>query len=155
MIFVLTEHKDGKLKPITNELLVFAQRAATEFNQPVAAVVLGQNVGSIVDDLKTKKIDRVVVAENPGLAEYDPAAYVAALKSILAAEKPFLVIAGHTTQGYDFAPRLAVALRRPLIAGCVDFEKQGDKLILTRQIFNAKMNMKASPRGESPYLATV
>jgi electron transfer flavoprotein alpha subunit len=154
MIFVLTEHKDGKLKPITNELLVFAQRAAKEFNQPVAAVVLGDNVGSIADDLKTKKIDRVVVGENPALAEYDPAAYVAALKSILAAEKPFLVIAGHTTQGYDFAPRLAVALRRPLIAGCVDFEKQSDKLILTRQIFNAKMNMKTAARGDAPYLAT-
>jgi electron transfer flavoprotein alpha subunit len=54
----------------------------------------------------------------------------------------------------DFAPRLAVALRRPLIAGCVDYEKQGDRLILTRPVFNAKMNMKAAPRGEAPYLAT-
>jgi len=154
MIFVIAEHKDGKLKPITNELLVFAQRAAKEFNQPVAAVALGDNLANISDELKAKKIDRVIVAENPALAEYDPASYVAALKQILAAEKPFLVIAGHTTQGFDFAPRLAVALRRPLIAGCVDFEKQGDKLILTRQIFNAKMNMKTAPRGDAPYLAT-
>ena len=61
---------------------------------------------------------------------------------------------GHTTQGMDFAPRLAVRLRRPLIAGCVEYEKQGDRLILTRQIFNAKMNMKTSVRGEPPYLAT-
>jgi len=54
----------------------------------------------------------------------------------------------------DFMPRLAVALRRPLIAGCVEYEKQGDRLMLTRQIFNAKMNMKTSLRGEPPYLAT-
>ena len=54
----------------------------------------------------------------------------------------------------DFAPRLAVALRKPLIAGCVEYEKQGDRLILTRQIFNAKMNMKTAVRGEPPYLAT-
>src|SRR5262249_23501551 len=40
-------------------------------------------------------------------------------------------------------------------AGCVDFEKQGNKLILTRQIFNAKMNMKTAARGDAPYLATV
>jgi electron transfer flavoprotein alpha subunit len=45
-------------------------------------------------------------------------------------------------------------VRRPLIAGCVEYEKQGDRLILTRQIFNAKMNMKTSARGEAPYLAT-
>ena len=61
---------------------------------------------------------------------------------------------GHTTQGMDFAPRLAVALRRPLIAGCVEFENQAGMLILTRQIFNAKMNMRTSPTGEAPYLAT-
>jgi len=154
MIFVLTEHKDNKLRPITNELLVFAQRAGREFGQPVTAVVLGNNTAPIADELKSKKIDRVITAEHADLAEYSPDTCVTVLKGILASEKPFLVIAGHTTQGYDFAPRLAVAMRRPLIAGCVEFEKQGDRLILTRQIFNAKMNMKTAARGEPPYFAT-
>src|SRR5437763_13770467 len=54
----------------------------------------------------------------------------------------------------DFAPRLAVRLCGPLISGCVEYEKQGERLILTRQIFNAKMNMKTVPRGEPPYFAT-
>jgi electron transfer flavoprotein alpha subunit len=76
------------------------------------------------------------------------------LKSIIDKEKPFIVLTGHTTQGMDFAPRLAASLRRPLIAGCVEYEKQGDRLILTRQIFNAKMNMKTGVRGEPPYFAT-
>jgi electron transfer flavoprotein alpha subunit len=155
MIFVIAEHKDGKLRSITNELLVFAQRAGKEFNQPVAAVVVGNNVDAIADELKGKKIDRVILAEHANLTEYDPGSYVTVLREIISSQKPFLIITGHTTQGYDFAPRLAVALRRPLIAGCVDFEKQGDKLILTRQIFNAKMNMKTAARGEPAYLATV
>jgi len=154
MIFVLTEHRDNKLKPITNEMLVFAQRVGKEFGQPVTAVVLGNNTATVAEELKSKKIDRVITAEHADLAEYNPDTYVSVLKSLLAAEKPFLVLAGHTTQGYDFLPRLAVALRRPLIAGCVDFEKQGDRLILTRQIFNAKMNMKTAMRGDAPYLAT-
>ena len=155
MIFVIAEHKDNKLKPITNELLVFAQRIGREISQPITAVVLGSNVGAVADELKTRKIDRVIAADHPDLAEYSPEAYVSVLKTLLEAETPFLVVAGHTTQGYDFSPRLSVALRRPLIAGCVDFEKQGDKLILTRQIFNAKMNMKTVVRGNPPYLATV
>ena len=50
MIFVLTEHKDNKLRPITNELLVFAQRAGREFGQPVTAVVLGSNTAPIADE---------------------------------------------------------------------------------------------------------
>jgi electron transfer flavoprotein alpha subunit len=155
MIFVVAEHKDNKLKPITNELLVFAQRVGRELSQPITVVVLGSNIAAVANELKSKKIDRVITADHPDLAEYSPEAYVGVLKTLLSAETPFLVVAGHTTTGFDFAPRLSVALRRPLIAGCVDFEKLGDKLILTRQIFNAKMNMKTAVRGNPPYLATV
>ncbi|HEY2381181.1 MAG TPA: electron transfer flavoprotein subunit alpha/FixB family protein [Terriglobia bacterium] len=154
MIFVIAEHKDNKLKSITSELLVFAQRAGRDFGQPVSAVVLGENTTSLAEELKSKKIDRVVTIDDPQLAEYNPDAYVEALKSLCEKEPPFLVLIGHTTQGMDFAPRLSVALRRPLIAGCVEYEKQGDRLILTRQIFNAKMNMKTAVRGEPPYFAT-
>jgi electron transfer flavoprotein alpha subunit len=55
----------------------------------------------------------------------------------------------------DFMPRLAVSLRRPLIAGCVDYEKQGDRLLLSRTVFNSKMVMKTLLLGEVPYLATL
>ncbi len=154
MIFVIAEHKDNKLKPITSELLVFAQRVGRDFNRPVTAVVLGSATAALADQLKSKKIHRVITAEHEQLADYKPDSYVEILKSIIEKEKPFLVLIGHTTQGMDFAPRLAVAIRRPLIAGCVEYEKQGDRLVLTRQIFNAKMNMKTALRGDPPYFAT-
>jgi electron transfer flavoprotein alpha subunit len=154
MIFVIAEHKDNKLKAITSELLVFAQRLGRDFNQPVTALVLGSGIAPLADELKTKKVDRVITAEHESLADYSPDTYVEVLKRVLGNEKPFAVLIGHTTQGMDFAPRLAVALRRPLIAGCVEYENQAGKLILTRQIFNAKMNMRTSPKGEAPYLAT-
>ncbi len=154
MILVIAEHKDNKLKPITNELIVFAQRLSRDFAQPITTVVLSQGAEPVANELKARKIDRVIHASHPDLAEYNPDSYVAVLKSIIENEKPFVVLIGHTTQGMDFAPRLAVSLRRPLIAGCVEYEKLGDRLILTRQIFNAKMNMKTAVRGEPSYLAT-
>jgi len=154
MIFVISEHKDNKFKSITSELLVFAQRVGRDFRQPVTAVVLGSGTAVLADELKNKKIDRVVTADDAQLAEYSPDPYVQVLKALFEKEKPFLVLIGQTTQGMDFAPRLAVALRKPLIAGCVEYEKQGDRLVLTRQIFNAKMNMKTTARGEPPYFAT-
>jgi electron transfer flavoprotein alpha subunit len=154
MIFVVTEHKDNKLKSITSELLAFAQRVGRDFSQPITAVVLGSGVSALADELKDKRIDRVLAAESEQLADYNPDRYVEVLKGIIEREKPFLVLIAHSTQGMDFAPRLAVALKRPLIAGCVDYEKQGEKLLLTRQIFNAKMNMKTALRGEPPYFAT-
>src|SRR5947207_11053324 len=154
MIFVIAEHKDKKLKPITSELLAFAQRLSRDFSRPVTAVVLGAGVEALAGELKAKKIDRVIIADHPELAQYTPDSYVGILKSIIEQEKPFVVLVGHTTQGMDFAPRLAVSMRHPLIAGCVEYEKRGDRLILTRQIFNAKMNMKTVVRGEPPYFMT-
>src|SRR6266581_4905650 len=154
MIFVVAEHKDNKLRPITSELLVFGQRVARDFGEPITAVILGSSTGDLAGELKTRKIDRALRAEHADLAEYNPDTYVQVLQSILNKDKPFLVLMGHTTQGMDFAPRLAVRLRGPLISGCVEYEKQGERLILTRQIFNAKLNMKTSVRGEPPYFAT-
>src|SRR5262245_16039983 len=124
MIFVIAEHKDAKLKPITSELLVFAQRLRREFGQPITTVVLSSNGAAIAEELKTKKIDRVITADHEELKDYNPDRYVEVLRAIIEKEKPFLVLIGHTTQGMDFAPRLAVALRRPLIAGCVEYEKE-------------------------------
>ncbi len=154
MILVVAEHKDNKLKPITAELLAFAQGVGRDFGQPVTAVLIGSGIAGLAEELKTRKIERVLIAEHASLAEYNPDSYVEVLASILEKEKPFLVLIGNTTQGMDFAPRLAVRLKRPLIAGCVEYEKQGDRLILTRQIFNAKLNMKMLPRGEQPFFAT-
>ncbi len=155
MILVVAEHKDNKLKPITSELLVFAQRAARDFEHPIAAVVIGSNVSGVADELKSRKIDRVMVVDHADLAEYNPETHAQVLRSILEKEKVFLVVIAHSTQGMDFAPRIAVSMRKPLIAGCVEYQKRDGKLILTRQIFNAKMNMNVALRGDAPYFATI
>ena len=155
MIFVVAEHKNDRLKPITNELLVFAQKVGREFNQPIGVVVLASSAGSLVDDLKARKVDRVIVVEHPALAEYDAEIYVRALRQVLDGSNAFLLVAAQTSQGADFMPRLSAALRKPLISGCIEFEKHGDALMLTRQIFNAKMSMRTAPRGATPFLATI
>ncbi len=154
MILFTTEHQDDKFKPITAELTVFAQRLGRELEQPVGAVVLGSDTSRLVEQLAAWKIDRIITVEDPKLGDYNPDGYVAALKEIIAKQSPYLVLAGHTTVGYDYTPRLAAGLRRPLVAGCVDYDKQGDLLLLTRQVFNAKLNMRVSLRGEPPYFAT-
>ena len=60
MIFVIAEHRDNKLKPITSELLAFAQHVGRDFSQPITAVVLGSDSAALVNELKAKKIDRVL-----------------------------------------------------------------------------------------------
>lgn len=154
MIFVITEHQDNKFKPITNELMVFAQRLGRDLEKPVAAIVLGSDVSLLGAELKERKIDRIVTIEHKQLIEYNPETYVSSLKQLILKEKPSMVIGGHTTIGYDYMPRLAVSLGRTLIGGCTDYEIRGDELFLTRPVFNAKMQMRLCLRGEAPHFAT-
>ena len=88
MIFVITEHQDNKFKPITNELMVFAQRLGRDLEKPVAAIVLGSDVSFLVAELKERKIDRVVTIEHKQLTEYNPETYVSSLKELILKEKP-------------------------------------------------------------------
>ena len=154
MILVVTEHQGSKFKPITSELIVFGQRLGRELEQPVTAVIMGVGVGDLAAGLQDRKLDRILTIEDEKLADYNPDGYIAALRQVIERDSPFVVVAGHTTVGYDYLPRLAAGLGRPFIGGTVDYEKQGDRLLLTRQIFNAKMNMRVSLRGEPPYFTT-
>jgi len=152
MILVVAENQDGRLRANTAELVVFAQRLGRDLGMPVVAVAAGV---ADFELLKAAKIERVVSFEISNLESYDFSLFIPALRSLIEQEKPAVVLTGHTTQGMDFMPRLAAALRVPLAAACVDYEKHGDRLVLTRQVFNGKMNLKTLPRGSGPFLATV
>src|SRR5262245_29380059 len=106
MILVIAEERDGTPTTTTREAIVFAQHAARDLETSVEVLSVGSS--------------------------YDPSVSVDVLKSVAAQRNPTMIVSGHTTQGMDFMPRLAVALRSPLAAGCVDYTKVGDHLVLTR-----------------------
>src|SRR5882757_4238424 len=117
MIVVVIEHTGSGLKPSTGELLAFAGRVGQDYGLPTAAVVLGSGTSRIVEELQKRKVDRILVVDDPALAEYGPEKYLHALKAIIATQKPSVVATAHSVRGMDFMPRLSVALRKPLIAG--------------------------------------
>jgi electron transfer flavoprotein alpha subunit len=175
VILALTEHENKNFKPLTTELLGVARRLGQELGEPVAAVILGSGVAGLIPALGALGIDRVFTVDAPALSDYSPDAYLAALQAVTDAltntvsavepnaspkgdpndQRPYLVMAGHAGIGSDLLPRMAAQLRRPLVAACVDFDKQGERLFMTRQIFNAKMHMRVLLRGKAPYFATI
>ena len=155
MILVIIEHTGAALKPNAGELLAFAARVGADFGMPTAAVILGSGTTAIVEELQTRKVDRILIVDNPALAEYGPEKYLHALKTIISIQKPSIVVTAHSARGMDFMPGLSVALRKPLVAGCVEYERIGDRIVFTRPIFNAKLNMKVEPREATPYLVTI
>ena len=155
MILIAIEHTGSALKPSAGELLAFAGRVGQDFGLPVAAVVLGSGTSSVVEELQKRKVDRILLVDDPALGEYSPEKYLHALKTVIASQNPSIVATAHSARGMDYMPRLSVALRKPLIAGCVEYERIGERVVFTRPIFNAKLNMKLEAREATPYLVTV
>ncbi len=137
-ILVVTEQRQGKWNNISFETLVAAQQIAAATNGSISAAVIGKGIAALADELATKNVSEVLVIEHEFLENYTPDGYCTALKQVIEATKPDLVLFPHTYQVRDFAPKLAAMLRKGMIGDCIGFRKDGDKLVFVRQMFQGK-----------------
>jgi electron transfer flavoprotein alpha subunit len=155
MILVVIEQHQGKLNRISWEALAAAQQIGQATSQPVSAIVLGEGVRAVAEEVAAAQIERVLLVEAPMLAEYTPDAYAPALAQVIGSEKPHVVMMTHTYQARDFAPKLAAALRRAFIGDCIGFRVEEGALIFTRQLFQGRMNADIAAPQEPPFLISV
>ena len=150
-VLVYAEHKDGKIKKVTHELLAEAARSGAE---PVAFVA-GQSVEGLSKDLAAMGAKRVIVAQGDAVKFYSNEAYgklfVAAVKSV----NPSIILMGASAQGKDLAPRVAALLGVGLASDCVKLKIEGDKLKATRPLYAGKALADVEFVGPAPYFATV
>ena len=72
-LYVVIEHEEGKIIPVSLEMLGEARRLMDDFNkkyssqEKVVAVVLGNNVRKLCDELILYGADAVIYAESPEL----------------------------------------------------------------------------------------
>lgn len=127
-IWIYAEHRNGKLDATVYELLGKAQELKAFCQEEITAVLLGDNVSALSDELIACGADRVIIAEDPALAEYSARPYQKALTQLVNKYNPSMLIYGATTQGRDLAPRMMVSLKTGLTADAIDlgFDEDGD-----------------------------
>lgn len=153
-ILVITEQRQGKWNNTSFETLVAAQQIAADTGSGISAVVLGKGVANFADELAAKNVAEVLLVEHDLLEGYTPDGYCLALSQVIAAAKPDLVLFPHTYQVRDFAPKLAAMLGKGMIADCVSFHKEGDKVVFVRQMFQGKTVADVTFQGAAPWFAS-
>ena len=153
-ILVVVEQRQGTLNPVSFETLTGAQAIAAETGWTLEAAVVGNNIGSIANDIASRKVSKVYAVESAKLDPYTPDGFVSAVKTFLADKQPKLVLMPHTYQVRDFAPKLAAAMNSTLISDSVGYKKEGEKLLFTRQMFQGKFAADVSFTGSGPWFAT-
>jgi len=153
-IFVLAEHRRGELRDITFEMLTKGRELAQKTNLELTAVILGKNVKEYAKKL-AEHTNRVLVVEDEKLEHFNSDAYQKVLSNLIKERKPLLTMIGHTSYGIDLAPSLAVELNLPLATDCIDLEFENGTLIITRQMYGGKVNVRARLKKAEGYIVTV
>ena len=153
-IFVLAEHRQGPLRDITFEMLTKARELAEKTNASLTAVLLGKNVREHAKSL-SEYAKKVLLVEDEKLENFNSDAYQKVLTYLIKERKPTLTIIGHTSYGSELAPRLAAALNIPLATDCIDLAFENGGLVVIRQMYGGKVNVKATLRKSESYMVTV
>lgn len=121
-VWVFAEQRAGKLSDVGLELLGIGRKLADKQKEKLAAVLIGNNVESLVDELGEYGADKVYLADNPMLEVYRSDAYAMVMQEAVKQYKPNIVIIGATSIGSDLAPRVAANVDTGLSAHCVGFD---------------------------------
>lgn len=154
-ILVITEQRDGKWNPISSETLVAAQQiAAAQPGSRVAALVIGKGVRGLAEEAAANQLAEVLAVEHDLLEKYTPDGYTIALKQAVTQTQPDLVLLPHTYQVRDYAPKLAASVGKGMIADCVGYRAEKDRIVFVRQMFQGKTAADVSFSGAPPWFVS-
>jgi len=153
-IFVLAEHRQGKIRDITYEMLGTGEKIASEQGASVAALLFGNGIKNLAEELAIRA-PKVLVVEDEKLQNFNSLPYQKVLSTLYSKHQPFLTLIGHTAFGMDLAPSLSVELGLPLVTDCINLSSEGTRLKAIRSIYGGKVLANVLLRGSPGYLATI
>jgi electron transfer flavoprotein alpha subunit len=152
-IVVIAEQGDGKLKPVTYELIAFARKLQQLTLQTIRVLILGAGVLNPAEEIAEQSSLDATAFEIPDMPIYNGELYSRVLTEHLRANRPAYVCVAHTSQGQDLAPVLAVELNSACISGVVDVLPSEEGVGFARPLYGGKILAAIRPVSETAVLA--
>jgi len=154
-IWVLAEHREGKVKKIAFELLSAGIEFSKKTGQEVAALLLGSGLEEAAKSL-TPFADKIYVMDDPSFTPYTSDAYLMSIASLVKEHQPTLLLGGATSTGKDLFPRLAMHLQTGYAPDCTGLSMGEDgKFTARRPLFGGKVFAEMVFSEARPRMATV
>ncbi|RXM58133.1 electron transfer flavoprotein subunit alpha/FixB family protein, partial [Clostridium tetani] len=130
---------------------------ADKLGVELTALLLGNKIDSIAEELVAYGADKVIYAQNPLLSHYTTDGYTKVICDLVAEEKPEIILVGATYIGRDLGPRVAARLRTGLTADCtaLDVEEGTNNLLMTRPAFGGNLMATIVCGEHRPQMSTV
>ncbi|THB81291.1 MAG: electron transfer flavoprotein subunit alpha [Desulfobacteraceae bacterium] len=155
-IAVYVDHDNGKIHPVTYELIGKAKEMAAKIDHPVYAVFMGAGITQKADEILAYGVDEVFVYDHEALTHFRIEPYTAVMEDFINRHKPTIVLVGGTTVGRSLAPRAAARFRTGLTADCtiLDVQENTD-LDQIRPAFGGNIMAHIQTPAHRPQFATV
>lgn len=156
-IWVLSEIEDGRIAPVTLELLGKAHDLSTKLHQRVEAILIGCNVSSLTRSLFEYGAETVHLIDNKAFSEYVVENEARAIADLCRKNRPFILLVGATPKGRGLSARVASILRTGLTADCTQLEidSQSGLLLQKRPAFGGNMMAAIMTPDHRPQIASV
>jgi electron transfer flavoprotein alpha subunit len=152
-ILIYGEHREGKLKRVSYELLSKGREIARELGEKVKAVILGNRIEEAAREASFY-VDEVFVFEDPILENYNSEVYLQILERLIRREGPSLIMAGATLQARELFPLLGGVLECSVIVECIDIKREDGRLSYVKPFYGGKILGEVIPK-KPPHIVLV
>ena len=121
-LIVYCEFEDGKVADVSLELLTKGRKLASELGVKLEAIVIGDKLEGIENQLVPYGADVVYKAEDSRLYPYTSLPHSSILINLFKEIKPQICLMGATCIGRDLGPRVSSCLHSGLTADCTSLE---------------------------------
>ncbi len=155
-IAVYVDHVNGKIHPVTYELIGKARELAAKINQPVYAIFLGEGINQKAQEILHYGVEKVYVCDKKELRAFNIENYTTAFAAFINKVKPAAILVGATPVGRQLAPRVAAHFHTGLTADCtiLDIHENTD-LVQIRPAFGGNIMAEILTPNHRPQMATV
>ncbi|SKC35929.1 electron transfer flavoprotein subunit alpha/FixB family protein [Maledivibacter halophilus] len=156
-IWIIGEQREGKIHPVTIELIGEGKKLAKGIDNKVVVVVAGYEIDEEINKLLYYGVDKIIYISSPLLKNFSTDGYASSISRLILERKPEIVLVGATSIGRDIGPRIAAKVGTGLTADCtkLDIDKEDGKLLQTRPAFGGNLMATIICPKNRPQMATV
>lgn len=155
-ITVFIDYSEGKIHPVSLELIGKARELAGVINHPVYALVIGHKIGDVAQRLLYYGIDRVYAYDRPQFEHFLIEPYTVAFEDFIKKVMPSSILVGATNVGRSLAPRVAARFGTGLTADCTILKmKENTDLVQIRPAFGGNIMAQIVTQNHRPQFCTV
>jgi electron transfer flavoprotein alpha subunit len=147
-VLVVAETAGGGIREASYELVNIARSLAEASGREVKGLVIGSGVGDAASEFASKGAGETFVVDNEATANYSVDAWNKAIRAAAEKADADIILISNTPTGWDVAPRIAAGLDCAFASDCFKVEAEGGKVLLTRRIFNGKLDAQLSAEGK-------